>query len=331
MRGVVIGLAFLASMASASLAQTSPAQQPSAQAWPTHSVRLVVNFPPGGAADLLARLIGQSLSETFGQPVVVENKAGANGNLGGDAVVRSAPDGYTLLMSSGSMVAINPHIYASMPFDPAKDIVPVASVARVPFYLVVRADNPAQDLNALVADLKANPGKRNFGSPGVGSSPHLAGELLKKMTGTDAVHVPYRGAAPALNDLLGGQLDFLFDPGIAIEHVKAGRLRAIAIGSPKRSPQLPDVPTLEELGLVGFDADAVFGVYAPARTPSEVIARLNTEINRALATDALKERIMAVGNIPAPMSPQEFGDRARDDSKRFGAIIRERGITARNN
>ncbi|MCA6114637.1 tripartite tricarboxylate transporter substrate binding protein [Bradyrhizobium sp. WSM 1738] len=320
MRAIVVALAFAAGMISTSLAQT----------WPTHPIRLVVNFPPGGAADLLARLIGQSLSEALGQRVVVENKGGANGNLGGEMVARSAPDGYTLLMSSGSMVAINPHLYAKMPFDPAKDLVPVASVARVPFYLVVRTDNPAQDFRAFVADLKANPGKRNFGSPGIGSSPHLAAELLKKMTGTDAVHVPYRGAAPALNDLLAGQLDFLFDPGIAIEHVKAGKLRALAIGSPQRSPQLPDVPTLEELGLAGFDADATFGVYAPAGTPADIIARLNTEINRALAAAALKERIMAVGNVPAAMSPSQFGERAREDSKRFGAIIRERGITAGN-
>jgi tripartite-type tricarboxylate transporter receptor subunit TctC len=326
MRVFVIALAFAASMISTSLAQTSMTQT-----WPTHPVRLIVAFPPGGAADLLARLIGQSLSETLGQPVVIENKGGANGNIGGEAVVRSAPDGYTLLMSSGSMVAINPHIYASMPFDPAKDIVPIASVARVPFYLVVRAENPAQDFKAFIADLKANPGKRNFGSPGIGSSPHLAAEMLKKMTGTDAVHVPYRGAAPALNDLLAGQLDFLFDPGIAIEHVKAGKLRAIAIGSPQRSPQLPNVPTLEELGLAGFDADAIFGVYAPAGTPGDIVMRLNSEINRALATAALTERITAVGNIPAAMSPDEFGQKSRKDSDRFGAIIRERGITAGSN
>jgi tripartite-type tricarboxylate transporter receptor subunit TctC len=325
MRVVVIALALAGSLISPSFAQTSPAPT-----WPTHPVRLVVAFPPGGAADLLARLIGQSLSETLGQPVVIENKGGSNGNIGGEAVARSAPDGYTLLMSSGSLVAINPHIYASMPFDPAKDIVPVASVARVPFYLVVRAENPAQDYKAFIADLKSNPGKRNFGSPGIGSSPHLAAELLKKMTGTDAVHVPYRGAAPALNDLLAGQLDFVFDPGIAIEHVKAGKLRAIAIGSPQRAPQLPDVPTLEELGLAGFDADAIFGVYAPAATPRNIVTRLNTEVNRALATAAMKERIMAIGNLPAPMSPEEFGQRAADDSRRFGAIIRERGITAGN-
>jgi len=332
MRVIAIALALAGSMISPLLAQTSPGPPPASSStpWPTHPVRLIVNFPAGGAADLLARLIGQSLSETFGQPVVVENKAGANGNLGGEMVARAAPDGYILLMSSGGMVAINPHLYANMSFDPTKDIVPVASVARVPFYLVVRATNPAQDFKTFVADLRANPGKRNFGSPGIGSSPHLAAELLKKMTGTDAMHVPYRGAAPALNDLLAGQIDFLFDPGIAIEHVKTGVLRAIAIGSPQRSPQLPDVPTLHELGLMGFDADAVFGVYAPAGTPAEIIVRLNTEINRALATAAVKDRIMAVGNLPAAMSSAEFGARARGDSERFGAIIRERGIVAGN-
>jgi len=326
MRIFLIALALAAGAISPSLAQTS-----ATPTWPTHPVRLVVAFPPGGAADLLARLIGQSLGETLGQPIVIENKGGANGNIGGEVVARSAPDGYTLLMSSGSMVAINPHIYASMPFDPAKDIVPVAAVARVPFYLVVRAENPAKDFKAFIADLKANPGKRNYGSPGIGSSPHLAAEMLKKMTGTDAIHVPYRGAAPALNDLLAGQLDFVFDPGIAIEHVKAGKLRALAIGSPQRAPQMPDVPTLAELGLAGFDADAVFGLYAPTGTPDDIIARVNTEANKALATPALTERIMAVGNIPAAMSPAAFGEKSREDSDRFGAIIRERGITAGGN
>ncbi|QND72825.1 MULTISPECIES: Bug family tripartite tricarboxylate transporter substrate binding protein [Tardiphaga] len=320
MRAIVIALAFVAGLTSTSLAH----------AWPTRLIRLVVNFPPGGAADLLARLVGQNLTEAFGQPVVVENKSGANGNLGGETVARAEPDGYTLLMSSGSMVAINPHLYAKMSFDPSKDLVPVASVARVPFYLVVRSETSSRDFNAFLADLQVNPGKRNFGSPGVGSSPHLAAEMLKKMTGTDAVHVPYRGAAAALNDLLAGQIDFLFDPGIAMEHVKANRLRALAIGSSKRSPQLPDVPTLEEVGLVGFDADAIFGVYAPSGTPRDIVTRLNAAINSALATDALKDRIIAVGNVPAPMSPGEFGERVREDSLRFGAIIRERGITASN-
>ncbi len=301
-----------------------------AQNWPTQPLRVIVNFPPGGTADQLARLVGQPLGETLGQPIVIENKGGAGGNLGGEFVARATPDGHTLLMSSGGMVAINPHLYAKMPFDPAKDIVPVASVARVPFYLVIRADNPAQDFKAFVADLKANPGKRNFGSPGIGSSPHLAAEMLKNMTGTNATHVPYRGAAPALNDLLAGQLDFIFDPGIAIEHVKAGKLRVLAVGSPERSLQLPDVPTLDELGLKGFDADAVFGFYAPAGTSPEIVARLNKEINRFLATPALKDRIAMLGNIVAPMTPDDFRKKSQNDSERFGAIIRERGITAGN-
>ncbi|MEH2623017.1 tripartite-type tricarboxylate transporter receptor subunit TctC [Bradyrhizobium sp. AZCC 1719] len=325
MRAIVVAIAFTAGLISTSLAQNSPAQT-----WPTQSIRLIVNFPAGGAADQLARLVGQPLSEAFGQSVVIENRGGAGGNLGGEFVARSAPDGYTLLMSSGGMVAINPHLYAKMPFDPTKDIIPVASVARVPFYLVIRADSPVRDFKEFIADLKANPEKRNFGSPGIGSSPHLAAEMLKNMTGTSAVHVPYRGAAPALNDLLGGQLDFLFDPGIAIEHVKAGKLRALAIGSPQRSPQLPNIPTLDELGLSGFDADAVFGIYAPAGTSPDVVARLNKEINRSLATAALSERIATLGNIAAPMSPEEFKEKSRKDSERFGAIIRERGIRAAN-
>lgn len=320
MKRLALTLALTASLTSTALAQN----------WPNQPIRMIVNFPPGGAADQLARLIAPSINDAFGQPLVIENKAGAGGNLGGDFVAKSAPDGHTLLMSSGGMVAINPHLYAKMTFDPRKDLTPVASIARVPFYLVVRADNPAKTFPEFIADLKANPGKRNFGSPGIGSSPHLAGEMLKSMTGTEAVHVPYRGAAPALTDLLGGQLDFLFDPGIAIEHVKSGKLRVIAVGSPERSPQLPDVPTLDELGLRGFDADAVFGVYAPAGVPPTIVERLNAEINRTLATPALKERIFAIGNVPITMSPDAFRDKSRKDSERFGAIIRERGISVAN-
>ena len=297
-----------------------------AQAWPTKAVKVVVNFPPGGAADQLARVVAAPLQTALGQPVVVENRAGSGGNVGGDAVAKAAPDGYTLLMSSGGMVSVNPHIYAKMPFDPVKDLTPVAAVARVLVFLVVRSDSPIKDYAAFIADLRANPGKRSFGSPGNGSSPHLATEMLKAQTGTFAVHVPYRGAAPALTDLLGGQIDFLFDPGIAIPHIKAGKLRLLAVGSPKRSPLFPDVPTLDELGLKGFDADTVFGFYAPAGTPAAVVGRLNSEINRIVATPAVTERIDAIGGVPAPMSPAEFGAKAAEDSRRFGAIIKERRI-----
>ena len=297
-----------------------------AQAWPSKPIKIVVNFPPGGAADQIARAVAPQLQTALGQPVVVENRAGSGGNIGGEAVAKSPPDGYTLLMSSGGMVSVNPHIYARMPFDPAKDLVPVAAAARVLVFLVVRSENPSKDFRAFLADLKANPGQRSFGSPGNGSSPHLAGEMMKSMTGVYAVHVPYRGAAPALTDLLGGQIDFLFDPGIAIPHIKAGKLRLLAVGSPQRSPLFPDVPTLDELGLKGFDADTVFGFYAPAGTPEAIVTRLNSEINRSLATPALQERIAAIGGVPAPMSPAQFAAKAAEDSKRFGAIIKERRI-----
>jgi tripartite-type tricarboxylate transporter receptor subunit TctC len=299
-----------------------------AQDWPKQPVKVIVNFAPGGAADQLARLIGGPLQEALGQPVLVENKGGAGGNLGGELVAKSPADGYTLLMSSGGMVSTNPHLYPKMGFDPAKDLVPVASVARVPFYLVVRADSPIKDFKGLIADLKANPGKRTFGSPGNGSAPHLAAEMMKVRTGTTAVHLPYRGAAPALTDLLGGQIDFLFDPGIALQHVKAGKLRMLAVASLKRAPQVPDVPTLDELGLKGFDADAAFGLYAPAGTPAAAIRRLNAEVNRALGTAAVKSGIEAIGNVPEPLTPQAFGSKGAEDFKRLGALIKERGIRA---
>ncbi|MBX3642800.1 MAG: tripartite tricarboxylate transporter substrate binding protein [Rubrivivax sp.] len=298
-----------------------------AQPWPSKPIRIVVNFPPGGAADQIARAVAPQLQAALGQPVVVENRAGSGGNIGGEAVAKSPPDGYTLLMSSGGMVSVNPHIYAKMPFDPAKDLVPVAAAARVLVFLVVRSENPSKDFKAFLADLKAHPGQRSFGSPGNGSSPHLAAEMMKSQTNVFAVHVPYRGAAPALTDLLGGQIDFLFDPGIAIPHIKAGKLRLLAVGSPQRSPLFPDVPTLDELGLKGFDADTVFGFYAPAGTPEPIIGRLNAEINRSLGTTALQERIAAIGGVPAPMSPAQFAAKAAEDSKRFGAIIKERKIT----
>ena len=299
-----------------------------AQDWPRQPIKIVANFAPGGAADQLARVISAPLHEALGQPVLVENRGGAGGNLGGDFVAKSPADGYTFLMSSGGMVSINPHIYAKMPFDPAKDLVPVASVARVPFYLVVRADSPVKDFKGLVADLKANPGKRSFGSPGNGSSPHLAAEMMTGQTGTTAIHVPYRGAAPALTDLLGGQIDFLFDPGISIQHVRTGRLRMLAVASLKRAPQMPEVPTLDELGLKGFDADAVFGLYAPAGTRPAVIQRINAEVNRALALPAVRATIETLGNVPEPLTPAAFGDKGAADFKRLGAVIRERGIRA---
>jgi len=297
-----------------------------AQTWPAKPVKIIVNFPPGGAADQIARAVGQPLQEALGQPIVIENRSGSGGNLGGDAVAKAAPDGYTLLMSSGGMVSVNPFIYPKMSFDPAKDLVPVAAAARVLVFLVTKPEFPAKDAKEFLAYLRSHPGKTSFGSPGNGSSPHLAAEMMKSQAGVFATHVPYRGAAPALTDLLAGQIEFLFDPGVAIPHIKAGKLKLLAVGSPKRSPLFPDVPTLDEVGLKGFDADTVFGFYAPAGTPADVIARLNREINRILALPGPRERIQALGGEPAVMTPAQFHHKAMEDAKRFGQIIRERKI-----
>jgi tripartite-type tricarboxylate transporter receptor subunit TctC len=313
------------------LALSAFAAAPAAQAqanWPNKPIKVVVNFPPGGAADTIARAISQPLQDALGQPVLIENRGGANGNIGGENVARAAPDGYTLLMSSGGMVSVNPHLYPKMSFDPAKDLVPVAAAARVLVYLVIKPSLPPQNIKDFIAYVKERPGKLSYGSPGTGSSPHLAGEMFKSQAGLYAVHVPYRGAAPALQDLLAGQLDFYFDPGIGLNQVKAGKLRLLAVGSPKRSPQFPDVPTLDEVGLKGFDADTVFGFYAPAGTPAPIVTRLNTEINKILATPAVKERIANLGGEAVPGTPAAFHDRAVADSARFGAIIKERKILA---
>lgn len=298
-----------------------------AETYPAKPIKVVVNFPAGGAADQIARAVTVPLQAALGQPVVVENRGGAGGNIGGEAVAKSPADGYTLLMSSGGMVSVNPHIYPKMPFDPVKDLMPVAAAARVLVFLEVRPTLPVNTIQEFLAYLKANPGKVSFGTPGNGSSPHLAAEMLKTQANVFAVHVPYRGAAPAMQDLLGGQVDFMFDPGIGLQHVKAGKLRLLAVGSAKRSPQFPDVPTLDEVGLKGFDADTLFGFYAPAGTPAEVVTKLNREINKILATPAVQERIAALGGEPAPMAPKAFHDRAMSDSKRFGALIKARNIT----
>ncbi|RZL91301.1 MAG: tripartite tricarboxylate transporter substrate binding protein [Variovorax sp.] len=318
--------ALLVLMLGAAALPAAQAQQRSA--WPSKPIKVVVNFPPGGAADQIARAVQQPLQDALGQPVLIENRGGANGNIGGEVAARALPDGYTLLMSSGGMVSVNPHIYPKMAFDPAKDLIPVAAAARVLVFLVVRPSLPPQNIKDFIAYVKERPGKLSYGSPGTGSSPHLAGEMFKSQTGLYAVHVPYRGAAPALQDLLAGQIDFCFDPGIGLGQVRAGKLRLLAVGSPKRSPLFPDVPTLDEVGLKGFDADTVFGFYAPAGTPPEIVARLNTEINRILATPAVKERIAALGGEPLPGTPAAFHERAAADSARFGAIIRERNILA---
>lgn len=294
--------------------------------WPDKPVRVLVGFPPGGAADQIARAVATPLHAALGQPVVIENRAGAGGNIGADAVAKSTADGYTFLFSSGGTVSINPLIYKNMGFDPVKDLAPVASVARVLLYLEAHPDVPADDAQGFVQYLRDHPGKLSYGSPGNGSSPHIAGEMLKHMAKVDALHVPYRGAAPALQDLLAGQVDFMFDPGVGLQHVKAGRLKLLAVGSATRSRQFPDVPTLAEIGLAGYDADTVFGFYAPAGTPREVIDRMNAAIREIVQSDAFDQAMQAIGAEPMGGTPEEFAQRMREETGRFGEVIAAQGI-----
>jgi tripartite-type tricarboxylate transporter receptor subunit TctC len=315
-------------VAAACIAACAIALPAAAQDWPAKPVRVVVNFPPGGAADVLARALGQDLAETLKQPFVVDNRPGANGNIGADLVAKSPADGYTFLMSSGGAVSINPFLYSKMPFDAEKDLVPVASVAVVRVYLMTHPSVPAGDVKEFVAYLKANPGKLSFGSAGTGSSPHIAGEMFKRAAQVEATHVPYKGAAPALADLLGGQVQFMFDPGPGLRHAKEGKLRLLAVASGKRAPQLPDTPTFAELGMPTVDADTIFGIYAPAGTSPAVIAKLHEEINRALKTPKFVDVVNGLGGESAPTSLAEFADLQRKDRQRYGAFIREAGIKA---
>lgn len=299
-----------------------------AGAWPTKPIRVVVNFPPGSSPDVLARAVSQPLQQALGQPVIIENRAGASGMIGAEAVVKAPADGYTLLMTAGSAITTNPFIYASMPYDSDKDLVPVAAAARITLFLVARADLPVKTAQEFLAYMKANPGKLSYASAGNATGLHLAGEMLKSQAGVYALHVPYRGSTPALQDLLSGQVDFLFDPGISLAHVRSGKLRLLAVAGMRRSPAFPDVPTLNEVGLKGFDAGQTHGFYAPAGTPPAVVERLNSEINRILATPAVKAQIDTLAAEATPMTVQQFATVMADDSRRYGAIIKERKIKA---
>jgi len=296
------------------------------QTYPSKPLRMVVNFPPGGAADQIGRALGAKLQEALGQPVVVENRPGANGNIGVVEVAKTAPDGHTLLMSSGGAITTNPHLFAKLAVDPMKDLEPVAPAAIVSVFLEVKPDIPAQSLAEFIAHARANPGKLNYGSPGNGSSPHLAGEMFNKVAKVKTTHVPYKGAAPAMTDLLGGQLDFMFDPGIGLQHVKSGKLRLLAVGSPRRHPAHPDVPTVGEVVGEAFDADTVFGVFVPSGTPKEIVTRLNREISAALQSAELRARISAIGAQELILGAEGFAGRLRAEHERMGTLVRETGL-----
>jgi tripartite-type tricarboxylate transporter receptor subunit TctC len=299
-----------------------------AQPYPSKPVRMVVNFPPGGAADQLGRAVAAKLQDALGQPFVVENRPGANGSIGAAEVAKSAADGHTLLMSSGGAIALNGLLYKNLGYDPMKALEPVAPVASVAVFLQIKPGIPAGSLADFVAYLRANPGKVNYGSPGNGSSPHLAGEMFNRAAKVQTVHVPYKGAGPALTDLLAGQLDFMFDPGIGLQHARAGKLKLLAVGSPRRHPAYPDVPTVAEVVGGEFDADTVFGIYAPAGTPKDVIARLNGEVGKAMQSAELKARAGAIAAQEMVLTPEAFGARLRAEHERMGTLVRETGLKA---
>src|SRR3954470_21074556 len=298
-----------------------------AQSWPNRPVRFLVPFAAGaGINDIMARLVGQHLGASLGQPVVIENRAGSGGIAGTEAAAKAAPDGYTFLMTNVSLVT-SAYLYSKLSYDPQKDFVPVTLVATSPLMLVVHPSVAAKSVQALIALAKANPGRLNFGSGGVGSTPHLSVELFKSAAGIDAVHVPYKGGAPALNDLVGGQLSFMIEnmPG-TMPFVRGGKLRALAITSVQRSPLEPALPTMAESGVPGYEVVGWQGLFAVAGTPREIVARLHSEVAKTLQRPEVRERLAALGAEPVGSTPAKFGAFVRAENARWGRIIREKGI-----
>ena len=298
-----------------------------AQAYPSKPVRLIVPFAPGGTTDVLARLVAQKLTESLAQQFIIENKPGAGGNIGTELAVKSPADGYTLVMSFDGTMAINPNTYAKMPFDPQKDLVPVANVAQVPLLIVVHPGVAAKSIAEFVALAKANPGRINYSSAGHGSTGHLTGELFRARAGIDIVHVSYKGGGQAVQDLLGGQIQMLVTALPTVEgHLKGGKLRALAFTSSKRVPGAPEVPTLAESGYPGIEVLSWYGILAPAGTPQEIVRRLNAEINRVLQAPEVRERLTVLGTEPTGGSPEQFAQVIRADTARWAKVVSDAGI-----
>ena len=291
-----------------------------AQAYPSRPVRFIVPFPPGGATDIIARVIAQKMGEAWAQPVVVENRAGAAGAIGSDAVAKSAPDGYTILMGTTSTHAVNPAINPKLPYNNLTDFAPVTLVATFPNVLVAHPST-ARSLQELIAMLKANPGKYNFGSSGAGSSTHLTGELFKLMTQTDINHIPYKGTGPLLNDLMAGHVAFAFDQITAVmSGVQGGKMRALGVASTERNPALPEVPAIAEF-LPGFEATAWVGIFAPAKTPAEVTGKIQLETQRILALPDVAQRMKEFGATPVASTPAQFGAFVAKDTEKWRSLV----------
>ena len=316
------GLKLLAAAATLAVAGTAAAQG----AFPSKPINIIVPFSAGGTTDILARIVGQYLGEELGQPVIIDNRPGAGGNIGGMAAARAPADGYTLFMGTVGTHAINAALYSKMPFDPIKDFAPLSRVATVPNLLVANPAQPFKNVKELIAYAKANPGKVNFGSSGSGSSVHLSGELFKSMTKVDMVHVPYKGSAPAMTDLLGNQISVMFDnmPS-AIQHVRSGKLRPLAVTTAKRSRELPDVPTIAEAGVPGYEATSWFGMWAPAKTPADVQQKIYTALVKVLKNPAVIKKIEDQGGDVVIDTQAQFDAYIKSEAAKWGKVVKESG------
>jgi tripartite-type tricarboxylate transporter receptor subunit TctC len=297
-----------------------------AQAWqPTQTIKLVVPWAPGGTTDVIGRVLSEPLAKALGQPVVIDNRAGAGGNIGTGIAVREKPDGTTLILVTSTTQAINPHLYAKLPFDPAKDFTPVVHIGSVPNILVVAPKSPIKSVADLLERARKEPGKLTFASGGNGSSQHIAGAMLESAARIDLLHVPYKGGGPAATDLMAGQVDIMLDTG-SMGHIQGGTLRAVAVASAKRIPALPNLPTFAEAGLPGMETGAWYGVMGPAGMPKEVVARLNAELNKILKDPAIVKRLQDIGAQVGGGTPAEFETFAAQELKRYAEVIKQRGV-----
>jgi tripartite-type tricarboxylate transporter receptor subunit TctC len=316
---------FVAAAAAAVFALSTIGSSVAQQPWPAKPIKFIVGFPPGGTTDVMARVVAAELQKTLGQPVVVENKPGASGNLAAAEVIRAPADGYTMMVAPISVQTANPYLFKP-PLNLEKQLQPVASFGYAQLYLVSKKDLPVKTANDLVQMAKASPGKLTYGSGGAGTQMHLVGELFKQQADIDAVHVPYKGAAPALQDLLAGQIDYYFDPATGFSHIREGRAKLLAVTGTKRSPFFPDTPTLAELGIKGVELGNWFGIFAPAATPPDIVKRISAEVAKALALPEVKRRYLDLGAEPIAADTAEFRRIVADETKLLSALIKDRKI-----
>jgi tripartite-type tricarboxylate transporter receptor subunit TctC len=296
-----------------------------AQEFPSRPVRLVVTVPPGGAADFIARLVGSKLSESLGQPVVVENRGGAGGTIAADAVAKAAPDGHTLLQNSITTHGVGPHLYSKLPYDPVRDFAPVSGLALLPLIMAVNADLPFKTIDEVVAGAKKQ--NLNFASSGAGGAPHMAAELFKSVTGAPITHVPYKGSGPAVTDLVGGRVQIMFDAAPSlIAHVRGGKLRVLGAASAERNRLLPEVPTFAELGYPKVAVSLWYGLLAPAGTPRPILSKLSQEVTKTLASPDVREKLLAQGAEPMPTTPEAFGRFMQEEMARWAPVVKQAGV-----